>query len=267
MRLLRRLVIPLFAKINPGDITIRHHYTGDSFHLHSFRHKNYWIHGRRRETETMELFARLIEPGNTVLDVGANIGYVSLFLSRLVGDSGRIYSFEPGEDNLRYLERNTRDKRNITVISKGAGNIDGRLTFFEEDLSGQNNSFVSDFQILLDNAERAGIRPNVRQSSVDVTTIDSFIDQCKARADFIKVDVEGYEHEVILGMERALRSFRPVLMVEVARNQEAVFNLLTGHGYLLYNVALNRIDDYSELSDNIFCIHKSDSRTLNRLRY
>ncbi len=44
---LRRLAIRILFRINPGDITIRHHHTKDKFRLHSFRHKDYWYHGKK----------------------------------------------------------------------------------------------------------------------------------------------------------------------------------------------------------------------------
>jgi len=51
----RRALIPLFRWVNPGDITIRHHWTGERITLHSFRHKGYWFHGRTRERDSMAL--------------------------------------------------------------------------------------------------------------------------------------------------------------------------------------------------------------------
>lgn len=44
----RKTLLPLFERLNPGDITIRNHRTSDRLKLHSFRHKGYWFHGRRR---------------------------------------------------------------------------------------------------------------------------------------------------------------------------------------------------------------------------
>ena len=83
---LRRLLLPLFARINPGDITIRHHFTQQPFRLHSFKHKGYWFHGAKREQSTMALFAKLINPGDVVVEVGGHIGYIAVYFSHLVGD-------------------------------------------------------------------------------------------------------------------------------------------------------------------------------------
>ena len=57
---LRRAGVQIFRRINPGDISIRHHWTGEPFRLHSFRHKGYWYHAASRERATMIAFAQLI---------------------------------------------------------------------------------------------------------------------------------------------------------------------------------------------------------------
>ncbi len=72
VKLLRRLILPLFARLNPGDITITHHFTGDKVFLHSFKHKGYWFYGKNREKDTMELFRRLIRPADTIIEIGGH---------------------------------------------------------------------------------------------------------------------------------------------------------------------------------------------------
>jgi len=52
-RLLRKIILPIFSKINPGNIFITHYYTGDKLLIHSFRHKGYWYHQREREREIL----------------------------------------------------------------------------------------------------------------------------------------------------------------------------------------------------------------------
>src|SRR5690349_12289207 len=103
--LLRRILIPLLNRWSPGDITLRHHWTGESVRLHSFRHKGYWYHGRRREEETMRLFSQLLKPGDSVIEVGGHIGYISLYFKALV-EHGDVFVFEPGANNLPYIRQN-----------------------------------------------------------------------------------------------------------------------------------------------------------------
>jgi hypothetical protein len=107
-----------FSRINPGDVTIRHHYTGDPFRLHSFRHKAYWSNGRRRDELEMATFAELVRPGDNVIEVGGHIGYVSLYFAWLVGCHGRVHVFEAGPDNLPYLRGNVAFHKQVTVVER-----------------------------------------------------------------------------------------------------------------------------------------------------
>ena len=143
---MRRVLLPIFARVNPGEVTIRNHYSGHALRLHSFRHKGYWFHGRRREAATMALFPRVIRQGDLVAEVGGHIGYISQYFSQLVGESGHVVVFEPGPNNLPFLRRNTRDLPNVQVVALGVGREPGHADFFIEGLTGQNNSFVANFE-------------------------------------------------------------------------------------------------------------------------
>ena len=72
------------------------------------------------EAGTRALFGRIIRPGMTVVDIGAHIGYYTCQFSRLVGPDGGVVSFEPHPRNYELLERNTRGRRNVTLVRKAA---------------------------------------------------------------------------------------------------------------------------------------------------
>ena len=73
--LVRRVGLRIFSRINPGYVTISHHWTGDRLRLHAFRHKGYWYHGFRRERATMLSLARLLGRGDVVIEAGGHIAY------------------------------------------------------------------------------------------------------------------------------------------------------------------------------------------------
>jgi FkbM family methyltransferase len=256
---LRRFLMRLFARINPGDIVISHHFTGDRIRIHSFRHRNYWFVGRRREHQTMQLFQRLIQEGETVFDVGSNIGYIALYFAKRVGPTGRVYAFEPAPSNLPYLRKNVGHKPNIDLIENGVARTPGKLDFYVESLSGQNCSFVRDFDGFQLNAAYAGFEPRVEKISVDVVSLDDFAGGLGARPDFIKIDVEGFELEVLGGACGLLRQTPPRLMVEVhrdERNQQDLFALLSECGYAMFNPRREAVSAPAGLSGNTFCLHR-----------
>jgi len=269
-RILRRIFLPLFARFNPGNITIRHHYTGDRIRLHCYRHKGYWYHRRRREAQTMRLFQELIPEGATVLDVGGHIGYVALYLASLVGPRGRVYTFEPGENNLPYLRRNTESQENITVVERGAGACNERRSFYLEDLTGQNNSFVKDFDVLeFNKAQAHALATRVEEVTVEVVTLDDFCRTESICPDFIKIDVEGFELEVLKGASALLREARPMLMVEIQTNREPILQMMKEQGYCMFTPAGDVIRHHQDLASrhmNTFCLHQqAHAEFLSRL--
>ncbi|HVU88680.1 MAG TPA: FkbM family methyltransferase [Pirellulales bacterium] len=255
VKFLRRPTLALFSRLNPGDITIRHHWTGDRLRLHSYRHKGYWYHGRNREQWIMETLGRVVHPGDTVVEVGGHIGYVALWLARLVGP-GHVYVFEPGPNNLRYIERNLHGKPNVTLVPKGVGDVSTQRTMFVERLTGLNNTFVEESPLLKANAAFDGFNADELRESVPVELVrfDDFAAEHSLRADLIKIDVEGFESEVLQGMREVLRTQRPKLMVEVTRHPEEVWSILQSAGYIAFGEDLKVLTSAQELHGNVFCM-------------
>ena len=253
---LRKFALPFLAKLGPGDITIRHHYVAHRFHLHAYKHKGYWYHGKNREKATMALFQRLIKPGNTVIEVGAHIGYISLYFSNLVGDNGRVYLFEPGNNNLPYLEKNIRDINNITLVKKAVSNFVGKAAFFVENLTGQNNSLNQNYSVFQTNSLRAFSAEQYVETEVAVVTLDQFLQEAQVHPNFIKIDIEGAELLALQGMQTTLERCRPMLMIEITQNHQDVYNLLVECGYTLFTEAQKPIEGYEQIVDNTFCLHK-----------
>ncbi|GAA1773496.1 FkbM family methyltransferase [Luedemannella helvata] len=250
---LRRAALAAFARVNPGDVRIRHHYTGQPFVLHSFRHKGYWFHGRRREQDEMAAFARLVRPGARVLEVGGHIGYTSLYLASLVGERGAVHVFEPGANNLPYLLRNTSACAQVRVLAAAAGRHDGTACLYLEDLTGQNNSLVADFAGLAANA-RLAVRARVTTQEVTLTSLDSYCAHAGFAPDFIKIDVEGWEFDVLCGARTVLREHRPALMVEVQDHRAEIAALLASEGYRLLTARGEPLAALPDGTVNVFCL-------------
>lgn len=261
-RLVRSVVLPLFARVNPGDVTVRHHFTGDPIYLHSFRHKGYWFKGKKREERTMNLLPRLIRPGATVLDVGGHIGYLALYFAHLAGPAGHVWVFEPGENNLPYTHRNLDPKGNITIIEKGAGATNETLTLYMEDLTGQNNSFVQDFYLLDKNKKNAGVEDvTIRESQVEIVRLDDFASDKGLEPEFVKIDVEGFEASVVEGMKGLLTSARPIVMFEIQADHQAIIDAFGEAGYALHidsGRAVRALRDFPALDKpcNVFALHR-----------
>jgi FkbM family methyltransferase len=265
---LRRIVLPILKWLS-RDITIRHHFTGDRFLLHSYLHKGYWYHGKNRERRSLDICQQAIRPGDTVIEVGGHIGYLSLFFSQLVGELGQVHVFEPGQNNLPYLARNLSSRHNVTLVKKAAGNHNGTATFYLENLAGQNNSMVKDFDVLQRNLQNAfddGVR--ITESQVEVIRLDDYVAQTGILPSFLKIDVEGFEFEVLDGLHKTMRH-RPVIFVEVQRQQDRVWDFFQSHGYRLFADTMQPMGQEQVLglrAQNVFGFHpEAHASVLNRL--
>jgi FkbM family methyltransferase len=252
----------VLRRLNPGDITIRHHYTNAPFRLHCFKHRGYWYHGKRREQETMAAFARLLKPGNVVVEVGGHIGYVSVYFAYLVGPQGRVAVFEPGPNNLPYIIANARRYPNIHVVPQALTDFIGSVALYTEELSGQNNSLLDRYTVLEANIREARLG-NIERgcTNVSCTTLDHFVDgNDHYTPSFVKIDVEGAELVVLRGMRECLKSSDVALMVEVTENHLAVYELLRNTGFRVYDAHGNQIQNASGMALNVFCLKEADER-------
>jgi FkbM family methyltransferase len=142
--------------------------------------------------------ARYIREGDNVWDVGANVGYYALSFSGQVGSSGRVFAFEPSPRNLARLHQRTVAAGNVVVIPVALSDTSGRMAFREEQ-DGTTSHISTDRNL-----------GDVNQLiTVNVRTGDEVI--LGGEADFpdiIKIDVEGHELEVVLGLSAALQDPR-----------------------------------------------------------
>jgi FkbM family methyltransferase len=257
----RRVALPLLAKFGNFDVTIKHHYTGDRFRLNAFKHKGYWYLGKDRERNVMSSFERLICKGDTVIEVGGHIGYVSLFFAKLAGDTGHVFVFEPGANNLPYTTHNLRSAKNVQLIRKAVSSTAGQMPFYLEDMSGQNNSLVKDFWVLDDVAKSSFLEGKYREALVDVVTLDQFVAEKALAPAFLKIDVEGAEFDVLQGAISTIKSYKPALMLEVNVKHAEIYEFALENGYEIYN---DKLQPFRELPEsgmpNIFCVHRDSDR-------
>jgi FkbM family methyltransferase len=171
------------------------------------------------------LIKDLSEP--VVLDIGANIGFHSVMLQK-ANKSLRIYAFEPSEGTRKILNYNIlcNGIKNANIMSQAVSNEVGTATFYEA----ADNAYSS-----LKDTKRKPINSG---AMVDVVTIDVFAEAVKlSRLDLIKIDVEGFESEVIEGGLKTLTEFRPNLFVEIYQGKNSnpdpmrTINSLVGLGY------------------------------------
>lgn len=176
------------------------------------------------EPEKQDLFSRLVRPGMVVWDVGANAGFYTLALSRLVGREGRVYAFEPLAENvdnmLKHVELN--DLSNVIVVQAALGERGGLVGFEAARLNSMGQ--ISD---------------NEESYLVPALTVDEFVAQHPdAHPDLLKIDVEGAESGLLRGATQFLSNAAPeiVLALHGKAQSRLCFDQLIELGYTLYRL-------------------------------
>ena len=255
--LLRRVVLPLLKALN-RDFVIKHPWTRKDFRLALFEHKGYWFYGKRREFRSMFAFSCLLSPGSRVLEVGGHIGFISLYFADLVGRSGRVVVFEPATNNLDYIRSNVVDLDNIELVEAGCSDEDGYSVLYMDNLTGQNNSLVKDYQGLSANASAAkGVKLVVSSLTIRTFKIDTYCAENSFQPEFIKIDVEGHELAVLNGAANLLScSSKPMLMVEIQADHHAIIEKLNQYGYLLFYESGEPLSEgFDSGIKNVFALH------------
>src|SRR5437773_2959080 len=138
------------------------------------------------------LLRKILFQGAVVADVGANIGIYSQFLSRCVGPTGSVHSFEPSPDNFRRLSAATRDLSNVRLTQAVVG-----------ERSGESKLYVSD-KLNVDNRAYKADGDSRRAVSTEMIALDDYFKPGQ-RVDLIKMDIQGYELYALRGAKRVLQ--------------------------------------------------------------
>ena len=130
-------------------------------------------------------------PGAVVVDAGANIGIYSQFLSRCVGLTGVVHSFEPSPENFERLQSAMRKLANVRLCQAAVG-----------ECSGRSKLYVSD-QLNVDHRTYATEGDSRRAVPIDIVALDDYFKPGQ-HVDFIKMDIQGYELHALRGANRVL---------------------------------------------------------------
>ena len=189
------------------------------------------MHGEFAPTETT-LFKNIIKPGMVFVDIGANIGYFTLMAARLVGETGKVYAFEPDTEHFNLLEKNVHKNSytNIVPVKKAASDSIGTASFYLKKDNLCAHSLIPD--------------ESSTKVTVEVTTIDEYFKN-QSKVDVIKVDVEGVEPKVLAGMKNIisannkmviLTEFFPSALKESGAEPSSYLLELIDMGFMLYRV-------------------------------
>lgn len=232
------------------------------------------LHKRLTEQRELKFFREHLRPGMTVVDVGANVGFYTSQFSRLVGERGSVYAFEPDPFCGAILDRRFRrlTTANVRVEHAALGEAAGSVTLYCS-LRDRAESRVHPFDPAVP----------VEEVRVRALRLDDFCrDRGLDRLDVVKIDVEGAEVAVLRGMrglmaprppDWMLVEFSPEHLRRAGESPEAFWTAFAEHGYEFYLLAdegrAERIDDTDAFSEahsrdvtNVVAVHRSQGNRL-----
>ena len=198
-----------------------------TLHLNDQVDGNIWWNGYYEELPT-KLFKRIIKKvGGTIIDIGANIGYYSIIASELVGNGGNIISLEPVPETFRRLLLNVLPLSNVKAYQVACGPENGKIDIYA-------------FGDLVSAGSRISSPPEVNIpyhiEEVNMVKLDDFVDM---KVDVVKIDVEGYELNVLKGMKKIITSNPNIkillevnndLLIKAGSSPQEMFSYLKSFG-------------------------------------
>mgnify|MGYP003313792150 FL=1 len=191
--------------------------------------------GRYAEaTEYVYHLPKLVGEGATAIDIGANLGYYSRYISQAIGEGGKLYSVEPVAPILGVLRHNLRRCSNVEILPYALGEEEREIVMCNDTARyqgyfGTGQNFVGDAAATEGEQEGERFPAQMRRGSELFSKL--------TRLNFIKCDIEGYEVVVMNELRPLLERFRPTVLIETGGENRAkiikLFHSLNYRGYTL----------------------------------
>jgi len=164
----------------------------------------YHRYKRLSERTNIAVIKDLVKPGSCAVDIGANIGFYTALLADCVGPTGHVYAFEPDERNFARLLASTRHRAQIQAERAAVTDVDGSVELYmSTDLNVDHRTYRDD--------DSSRVKVAVRGVS-----LDTFFRNAKAMPQFVKMDIQGAEYRVLLGMKEIVsRSPDLIILTEL----------------------------------------------------
>ncbi len=210
---------------------------------------------KKRECFTTDFLKKVIKKDDIIIDIGANIGYYVLLEAKLAS-KGKIYAIEPIPKNNDLLKRNIKlnNYKNVFVFKCALGNKQGKGTM---NICNKSNwsSFTKNPNVKI-----------IKEINVPITTLDRFVEKNLHKPPtLVRMDVEGYEYQIIKGMLKTLNKNIPLkLLIELhppwlnlmsRKNMEELIDILKSKGFKIKGI-------FSEVSP----FNYKDIKIINKLR-
>lgn len=212
----------------------------------------YSFYKKISDKKEMELFKKIIKPGDVILDIGANIGLYSSYFSRLCGKTGTVHSFEPDVTNFKNLKKVTSNLSNVSINHVAVSDSNKPLKIYTSHrLNVDHRTYPVDTYST--------------SYEVPATSIDDYV-QNKYKVNIIKIDIQGAEFPALTGMTETLKANPEVIIfMEICPSAlrdfgveiKTIFDFLHSLGFFVFDYSLNKISTaatskYAQYADDAF---------------
>lgn len=191
----------------------------------------------------MQVIPKILENPKTIVDIGANYGTYSFFLSKLYPQA-RVFAFEPATSSYGILRKIIRKFKlqNVIPVKKGLGEKE-EIKEIVMPMHYTIIAYISD--------KNSKKNKEDESEEIKITTLDNFVRKNKIKnVNFIKCDVEGFELSVFKGARKTLKRFKPLVFVEIEErhtkkygiNPQQVLDFFKKLGYKSYSIKKDKIE-------------------------
>ena len=203
--------------------------------------------------------------GMTIYDIGGYVGIHSIFFANAVRGNGKVITFEPNPTNFREIVFNLKinNFKNVQVIPLGIGKERGILELNIDPIRYSRGSFIQKNQNL------SFKKTESLKVKVKIDSIDNLIkEKTIPPPNFVKIDVEGFESEVIQGMIFTIENYNPELFIEIhGRVKEELVKPLIDNNFKFYHIELKKVLNFSCLrkveKGHLYCFYSDKNCKIN----
>lgn len=213
---------------------------------------------------------KLVNKGNNVLILGANIGYWTCLIAEHVGSSGKIFAFEPSPDNFKFLKKNVEINgyKNVTLEEKAVSNRSYQTQLYLSEGGGMDNRIYD-------------TKTNRQSINIEVVKLDEYFQDNPIEFDFIKSDIQGADFAAVEGMYSVIKrssninfiiEFAPKKAKEYGSDPNRFIDYFGELGYDFYeiwwydkklrHISSEQLKDYAknDIDTNLVLLQKSSSK-------
>lgn len=212
------------------------------FPLYKLTYKSF---KEKQDAFEISLMKKYIKAGDTVLDIGANIGFYAEILSGIVGENGKVHCFEPDTTNFKHLESRSKHLPNVTINNKAVSDKTETIKIYTSKKL---------------NVDHRTYKPDDYDEEIDINgiAIDEYLSFDSAQDDkmvsFIKMDIQGFEMSAVKGMTKTLQSpnlkmlseFWPYGMRKAGTSVLDYFYFLKQYNFYIYLIENNQLIELTE---------------------